>query len=347
MLSSTEINGFRAELLTWFAGQRRDLPWRRTRDPYAIWISEVMLQQTRVTAVVPYYERFLARFPDLKALADASESELLAAWAGLGYYYRARNLQEAAKRICAAGAFPREYEKIRQLPGIGAYTAAAVASIAFDQPHAVLDGNVFRVLSRILGDATNIASTAGRKHFAAVAERLLDRARPGTFNQAVMELGALVCLPKNPQCLVCPVAGICKARASGRQNELPVKIVARKSVEEFRVLYWIERGNGILAWQRRESSRLMPGFWELPERDQLPQIMTRRMLGSFRHSITFHRFRFDVWEADAPARLGECQWISLEELNQLPQSTIFKKARRVVDGAGEAATARSAAASGL
>ena len=203
---------------------QRDLKWRQTRDPYAVWISEVMLQQTRVATVTPYYERFLARFPNFHALAEAPESELLAHWAGLGYYHRARNLQRAAQMMRSIGFFPTTFEEIRRLPGIGAYIAAAVASISFDLPHAVLDGNVFRVLSRIFGDATNIASGAGRKHFAGLAETLLHRAAPGAFNQAVMELGATVCLPSNPQCLVCPVSVFCRARQSGRQNDLPVKI---------------------------------------------------------------------------------------------------------------------------
>ncbi len=182
-----------------------------------------MLQQTRVETVIPYYERFLSRFPDFAALAAAPEPELLAQWSGLGYYYRARNMQRAAQLMNAQGGFPSSFDEIRALPGIGDYTAAAIASIAFGLPHAVVDGNVFRVLSRVLADATNIASSGARQHFAGIAANLLDPNRPGTFNQALMELGATVCLPKSPQCLICPVHEYCRARAHGT-----TKLVSRK-----------------------------------------------------------------------------------------------------------------------
>jgi A/G-specific adenine glycosylase len=331
MLSTSELCEFRAGLWHWFGRHQRDLPWRRTRDPYAIWISEIMLQQTRVAAVIPYYERFLSRFSTFEALADASEAELLAHWAGLGYYHRARNLQRAAQVMRERGTFPSSYKEIRGLPGIGDYTAAAIASIAFDLPHAVLDGNVFRVLSRMRDDATNIASSAGRKHFARVADDLLDRTKPGVFNQAIMELGATICLPSNPQCLLCPAARFCGARASGRQNELPVKTPAHKSVAEHRTVFWIEPNGSVLLWQRPASSRLMPGFWELPERAQLPAITAGRTLGSFRHGITFHNYRFEVVEASAPVDIGACEWIALEALTNLPVSTVLKKAKRVME----------------
>jgi A/G-specific adenine glycosylase len=331
MLSRDNLSEFRANLLAWFREHQRDLPWRRTRDPYAIWISEIMLQQTRVAAVIPYYGRFLARFPGFEALADAPETDLLAHWAGLGYYYRARNLQRAARVMRDGGAFPSSYEAIRRLPGIGDYTAAAVASIAFELPHAALDGNVLRVLSRVCEDTTNSASSAGRKHFASIAGELLDRTKPGMFNQAMMELGATICLPTNPQCLLCPVARLCGARASGRQNELPVKIIGRNSLEEHRTVFWIERHGRVLLWKRGASSRLMPGFWELPEDAQLPAIRPGQKLGSFRHGITFHNYRFDVVEACAPCETGECEWVALPELARLPVSTILKKAKRVID----------------
>ncbi len=335
MLSNDEIERFRSDLSTWFAEHRRDLPWRRTSDPYAIWISEIMLQQTRVAAVIPYYEKFVLRFPDYHALAEASELDLLAHWAGLGYYYRARNMQKAAQILRDRGSFPASHQEIRLLPGVGDYTAAAVASIGFGLPHAVVDGNVFRVLSRVHDDAVNISSSAGRKHFSALADRLLDHEHPGTFNQALMELGATVCLPKNPQCLICPVSALCAARKRGTQNSLPVKLMRQKSVQEQRVLFWIEREDKLLVWQRSPESRLMPGFWELPERTQLADLTgadatSGRILGSFRHGITFHDYRFDVREAQPPEALGPCRWMYFDELRSLPVSTIFKKAGRVV-----------------
>jgi A/G-specific adenine glycosylase len=283
--------------------------------------------------VIPYYERFMARFPDFQSLAEAPEAELLAYWSGLGYYYRARNLQKAARKLREVGMFPNEYSAIRELAGVGDYTAAAISSIGFDLPHAVLDGNVFRVLSRIAADSTNIASVAGKRHFARLADTLLDRARPGAFNQAMMELGATVCLPKNPQCLVCPVSALCQSRQAGTQADFPVKILPRKSVQEHRTLFWIERDDRILAWQRPPKSRLMPGFWELPEREQLPGASALLKLGSFRHGITFHKFVFEVWATPVPDSLAVCDWLALSDLRRLPVSTVLRKAVRVAQAA--------------
>jgi A/G-specific adenine glycosylase len=317
-------------LLVWYEQHKRDLPWRRTRDPYAIWLSEIMLQQTRVTAALPYYERFLARFPDIGALANAAESDLLAHWAGLGYYSRARNMQRAAKALHAAGKFPGSYEEIRALPGIGDYTAAAVASIAFDLPRAVVDGNVFRVLSRVYEDSTDIASAGARKHFSRIADGLLDRTRPGDFNQALMELGATVCLPRNPQCLLCPLQALCRARESGRQNEFPLKTSSQKLVAEQRTVFWIEHDNKILAWRRGQKASLMAGFWELPEQEHLPDVAAGRRLGSFRHGITFHSYSFNVVAAERPPEYPGCEWLNVQELDTIPVSTIFRKAAQVV-----------------
>jgi A/G-specific adenine glycosylase len=326
-----DLELFRRELLAWFAGSQRDLPWRRTRDPYAIWLSEVMLQQTRVAAVIPYFERFLARFPTVEALAVAPEAELLANWAGLGYYYRARNLQKAARAIAKTGRFPVSHEAILALPGVGEYTAAAVASIAFDLPFAVLDGNVYRVLSRLFADSTNIASSAAKKSFAALASTLLDREHPGAFNQAMMELGATVCLPKAPQCLLCPVATHCMARAQNRITEFPVKISDKRSVKRERILYWIECADKVLVWQRPSDSRLMAGFWELPESEHLPEAVTGSAMGAFKHGITIYDYRFQVLKAEVPSECGICEWKTLNELQRAPLSTIFRKALRVVE----------------
>jgi A/G-specific adenine glycosylase len=330
-LSDGQIEQFRQDLLAWFDTHQRDLPWRRTRDPYAIWISEIMLQQTRVNAVLPYYERFLARFPNFEALADAPEVDLLACWAGLGYYHRARNLQRAALQMRDSGAFPNTYSEIRALPGIGDYTAAAVASIAFDLEHAAVDGNVLRVISRIFDDRANIGAPAGRKHFGKLAGKILDRSRPGTFNQAMMELGATVCLPRKPQCLICPVAQICASRKNGSQDQRPVRMAAVKTVDEERVVFWIAEAGRLLLWQRPASSRLMPGFWELPESTELPAARVGRSLGAFRHGITFHNYRFDVREAAAPKNIGPCKWVAMDVLGTMPVSTVTKKAKRVVE----------------
>ena len=308
MWPAAKLKRFRVNLLDWFGRQKRDLPWRRTKDPYAIWVSEIMLQQTRVTAAIPYFERFMARFPDYRALATATEEDVLRYWAGLGYYYRARNMQKAAQTMCELGAFPREHDGILALAGVGDYTAAAVASIALDLPHAVLDGNVARVVSRLL-------TTNDRKQWKEGAEKLLDRTRPGDFNQAMMELGATLCSPKNPQCLLCPVAKMCAARGAGVQQEFPARTEKAKNQEIERAVFWIERRGKVLAWQRPANARLMPGFWELPEKEQLPAVAPAHELGAFRHGITVHNYRIKVWRAAAPAEFGDCRWLRIEELS--------------------------------
>jgi A/G-specific adenine glycosylase len=340
MLDSSQTREFQNALLSWFDRHKRDLPWRRTTDPYAIWISEIMLQQTRVAAVISFYERFLNRFPDFRALADAPEADLLAQWAGLGYYSRARNLQKAAQNMRERGHFPRSHVDIRSLPGVGDYTSAAVASIGFNLPFAAVDGNVLRVMSRVLADSVDIGTATGRKHFSVVAQELLAQEQPGEFNQAMMELGATVCLPKNPQCLLCPVAQLCRARQSGRQDEFPIKLRRAKAVFEDRVVYWIEREGRLLLWERPASSRLMPGFLELPERAQLPGVGAGQEAGNFRHGITFHNYRFQVRTAEAPADLGECRWVEIHLLPTVPVSTVVRKAHRVMKRAvRQAATA--------
>jgi A/G-specific adenine glycosylase len=326
MWPAATLKRFRADLLAWFSREKRDLPWRRTKDPYAIWISEIMLQQTRVAAAVPYFERFLRRFPTYQTLAEASEDDVLNYWAGLGYYHRARNMKKAATLMCELGNFPGNREAILKLPGVGDYTAAAVASIAFDLPHAVIDGNVRRVISRLFVSNAGLEKLAGE---------LLDHERPGDFNQAVMELGATLCLPKNPQCLLCPVAKMCQARAQGVQHEFPAKKTKPKNVEIERTLLWVERGSKVLAWQRPASVRLMPGFWELPEEAQLPGAVPVAEAGVLRHCITVNRYRIKVWRAEAPSDIGNCQWIEMRGGPHLPLSTIFKKALKIVEDVRE------------
>jgi A/G-specific adenine glycosylase len=320
---------FRELLLAWYAAAKRDLPWRKIADPYAVWISEIMLQQTRVAAVIPYYNRFLTRFPDFRSLAESPESDLLANWSGLGYYYRARNMQKAASVMLGAGEFPSTYDEIRALPGIGDYTAAAIASIGFGLPHAAVDGNVLRVLSRLQNDATDIASVAGKKKLSAVADLLLDPTYPGEYNQALMELGATVCLPRKPQCLTCPVSSLCDARANGSQDTLPVKRKAARNAEEHRTVYWIERDGSVLAWRRPADASLMPGFWELPEPEHLPHTAGEMRLGTFRHSITVHNYCFTVYLAQPPAATNGCEWIAAGKIDSLPVSSVLRKAAKL------------------
>ena len=251
---------FRSRLLAWYEKSHRKLPWRATTDPYRVWVSEIMLQQTRVAAVLPYYEHFLRCFPDIASLADAPEQSLLNAWSGLGYYSRARNMQKAARSILTIGGFPGNYDAIRVLAGIGDYTAAAIASICFDLPHAVLDGNVLRVISRLTNDASDIRAVSTRRRMSAIAARLLDRKRPGKFNQALMELGATVCVPRQPLCAECPVAGCCEARAHGTQRQLPVKLGRTPHHRIERTILLARRNGLLLARQRPADASLMAGF---------------------------------------------------------------------------------------
>jgi A/G-specific adenine glycosylase len=233
MLNKRQLGKFRKQLLGWFRQFRRDLPWRRTRDPYRIWLSEIMLQQTRVAAVIPYYERFVNRFPDVHVLAAAPEEEVLRLWSGLGYYSRARNLQKAAKQIVTkhAGQFPTRVDDALALPGIGNYTAAAILSIAFGEELAVLDGNVARVLARLGAIRGDLRESRRWQELQKSADKYLDPQSPGDWNQAMMELGATRCTPKSPQCLICPVAQFCEGRKLGIVESLPEKRKKRATVE--------------------------------------------------------------------------------------------------------------------
>jgi A/G-specific adenine glycosylase len=326
-----EIKWIRRRLLAWYGKNKRDLPWRRTRDAYRVWISEIMLQQTRVAAVIPYYERFLERFPGVSALASAPEQELLAAWAGLGYYSRARNLQRAARKIEEQGKFPHEYSALRGLPGIGDYTAAAIASIAFDLPHAVLDGNVLRVLSRLTGERGNVDSVQVRNRLREVAEQVLDPKRSGEFNQALMELGALVCLPKQPQCGKCPVARHCLALEQGAQNELPVKSIRPGSRRVEKELLVIERSGKILIWQRSRENGRLAGFWELPEPDQLEGAKLGSRIGRFRHTIVNTTFLCHVFRASLLIVPKGFRWLAKSKIHEVPLSTTAKKALQCME----------------
>ncbi len=323
MLDPSQV---RSALARWYRRSKRELPWRRTRDPYRIWVSEVMLQQTRVAAVTPFYVRFLDRFPDVQSLAAAPESAVLAAWAGLGYYSRARNLHKAAKLIAAAGAFPNDYEGIRALPGVGDYTAAAVASIAWGLPHAVLDGNVMRVLARLSHETGDLRSGQTRSRLRAQASTLVDAQHPGDYNQAIMELGATVCLPREPQCLVCPLREFCEASRLGAQDRVPVKSRGRDAEQIELALLAIRNGRRWLLRQRPQDSGQMAGFWEPPEVGQLPGVAASSFLGRFQHTITYHRYRVSVFAARATGDPTGCRWVGEDELATLPLSTLARKA---------------------
>ncbi len=289
-----------------------------------------MLQQTRAQAVIPYYRRFLERFPTVAALAAAGEDEVLAVWSGLGYYSRARNLRLAAQQIAAGGGFPRDYEGIRALPGIGEYTAAAVGSIAFDLPFAVLDGNVLRVVARVSNDAADISAGRTRDRFREVAQQWLDPREPGHFNQALMELGATVCLPRNPLCLVCPLTGCCAARQQGTAAQLPVKLRKTVPVRLGGTLLVVRNRGRILLRQRDAAERRMARFWDLPTPEDLPAAKVGEHIGEIRHTITHHHYRLQVHSAVVEvADQDSLRWFGIAQLSGIPVSTTTRKALAV------------------
>lgn len=250
----------------WYAANGRDLPWRRTKDPYRIWISEIILQQTRVDQGTEYYNRFIKRFPSVEALAFASTDDVMRQWEGLGYYSRARNLHAAARQVVEQGSFPQSYEAVRALKGIGDYTAAAICSFAYDMAYAVVDGNVFRVLSRYYGIDTPIDATAGKREFSQLAKFVLDERHPAMYNQAIMDFGALVCTPRLPKCVECPLNDGCVACADGRVETLPVK--SKRTVVKERYLTYLlfieENTDGLksIFLHRRLEGDIWAGLYE-------------------------------------------------------------------------------------
>ena len=255
------IHNFTLALLQWYETNQRDLPWRHTTDPYAIWLSEIILQQTRIAQGTAYWERFMARWPDVQSLAEATEDEVLRMWQGLGYYSRARNLHEAACQMAAGGGFPTDYAGIRRLKGVGDYTAAAIASFAYGLPYAAVDGNAFRVLSRCFGIDTPIDTAAGKKVFTALAQDLLPEGEAARFNQAMMDFGATQCVPLSPACDRCPMVGLCEARGQGRVAEYPVK-QAKTKVQTRWLSYTYVRCRGKVAMHQRGGGDIWQGLWE-------------------------------------------------------------------------------------
>jgi A/G-specific adenine glycosylase len=362
-LTTDQLKILRTQMLTWFNTYKRDLPWRVNRDPYRVWISEIMLQQTRVAAVIPYFEKFCAHFPDVRALAEAKEEEVLRLWSGLGYYSRARNLQAAARQIVAdhGGVFPDTPVAIRALRGIGQYTTNAILSIAFDQKHAVLDGNVARVVARLEAVRGDLRESARWQGLQNSADRLLAHEAPGAWNQAMMELGATICTPRNPQCLLCPVAEFCRARQLGIQNEIPEKRKKRATVEVFLAAAVLtdRRGRCLLLPPPKHSGAkdsaaaadhiptLVSKMWHFPTipAGKTPERSLRRYvqkifgatleitslnfrpLKKVRHAVTYRAITvlpYQVQLGRLPAVLG-AKRIGLGELSSLPISNLTRK----------------------
>ncbi len=321
---------FSETILSWYAAYGRDLPWRRTGDPYAIWLSEIILQQTRIAQGQAYWERFMERFPTVEALAAASEDEVLRLWQGLGYYSRARNLHAAARQVVALGHFPDTLDGIKALKGVGDYTAAAIGSIAFGLPAAVVDGNVYRVLARHYGIATPVGSTAAKKEFSALAQSLLPPERPGDFNQGMMDFGALQCTPVAPLCPLCPLAGSCAALATGAVDRLPVKEKGA-AVQERRFDYVYVRFRGRTAIRRRGPGDIWQGLWEPLVCDKRPAQATapapRLLRTGVKHQLTHRTLLVDffLWEpAEEPALPDGYIWIDEAELDRYAKPRLFE-----------------------
>jgi A/G-specific adenine glycosylase len=316
--SSTDKRLFRLALLRWYDSSKRDLPWRKDKDPYRIWLSEIMLQQTRVGAVLEHYHEFLRRFPTLADLASANPDEVLAVWSGLGYYRRARNLHAAAQKVVAGfhGEIPLTAADLRQLPGIGRYTAAAIASIAFGETCAVLDGNVERVLGRVSG-----FSEPSKTELWALAEDLLSPKRPGDFNQAIMELGATVCLPAEPRCLLCPIAKWCQTRGAGSK-----KLKTKRKFCELNLALVTDR-NRVMLVRRPNSATVMTGMWELPELSAIPTGSDYPLL-DLKHSIMNTDYQVRVWTVPKSALKNRSRWWSASALPEIPLTGLARKILR-------------------
>ena len=318
-------NDFALTLLRWFRDYGRDLPWRQTRDPYAIWLSEIILQQTQVKQGWAYWERFMKRWPRVELLAAATEDEVLREWQGLGYYSRARNLHTAARQIVEMGGFPTTLEGIKSLKGVGDYTAAAIGSFAFDLPAAVVDGNVYRVLSRYFGISTPINSTEGKKEFALLAQSQISNLKPqisnlksptSTYNQAIMDFGATQCTPSSPDCVACPLMESCVAFREGRVGELPVKLKTLK-VKERRMIYVYVRYQDETAIHRRGEGDIWQGLYEPLLTEKVPQgaVLLRQ---GVKHVLTHRILLTDFWlwqPAERPALPEGYFWIKESELD--------------------------------
>lgn len=307
---------FTTTILQWFEENGRALPWRETRDPYAIWLSEIILQQTRIEQGRPYWERFMRRWHTVEELAAASEDEVLREWQGLGYYSRARNLHHAAKQIVAMGGFPQTLEGIKSLKGVGDYTAAAIGSIAFDLPAAVVDGNVYRVLARHYGIATPINTTEGKKEFTALAQSLLPEKKASAFNQAMMDFGAIQCTPSSPSCLSCPLQETCVAFRGNRIAELPVKQKTLK-IKERHLCYIYIRYRGETAIHRRPAGDIWQGLYE-PWLTGTPPADAILLRQHVKHVLTHRIIYADFWlwePKEKPLLPADYQWIPEDDID--------------------------------
>lgn len=328
----------RNALVTWFEEEKRDLPWRKTKNPYKIWVSEVMLQQTKVDTVIPYYERFIAKYPSLESLANADEEELLKEWEGLGYYTRARNLQAGVREVAEEynGVVPNTRKEISKLKGVGPYTAGAVLSIAYGVPEHAVDGNVMRVLSRLLLIKEDIAKPKTKKVFEEAVMELIDVDNASAFNQGLMELGAVICTPTKPKCLLCPVREYCTAFFEGMQEELPIKTINKKAKLHKMKAMVIKSDTGKVLLEKRPAKGLLANMWQFPMvelptanhsveevimRDYQVNVTKGKEIIAFKHIFSHLIWEMESFEGKLMKEIelpNNCKWFSLEEIENLP-----------------------------
>jgi len=352
-------------LLGWYAAEQRDLPWRHTHDPYAIWVAETMLQQTRVEAVRPYYAHWMVQFPTIEALAAADEQAALRLWEGLGYYHRARNLHAAARKVIAAGGeLPTTVDGLRRLPGIGPYSAAAIAAIAFGRDEIALDGNLRRVLARLFDFEGDVRSAEGEAYLRERAQAHLPPGRAGAFNQALMDLGAVICLPRSPACEVCPLQAECRARQRGVERQRPVRS-ARRAVPEHLAAAGVLRRDGRVLIAQRPPNKLLGGLWEFPggkaePGESIDAALRRELreelgvevevvdhLGSYRHAYT--HFRVTLYAFECALQRGQPQalehpalrWVTLRQLAGFPMGKIDRQIARRLEAEARSARRRA------
>lgn len=356
--TASQRRTLRRRLLAWYSEHKRDLPWRQSRDPYRIWLSEIMLQQTQVATVKDYFDRFTRAFPDVCSLAAADETEVLRFWEGLGYYRRARQLHAAAKKVVAeyGGTFPNEVDELQQLPGIGRYTAGAIASIAFDRRAPILEANTIRLLSRLVAYRGNPHSQTGQRPLWRVAEEILPQKRVAEFNQALMELGSLVCTPNEPKCATCPLSAVCAAFAAGLQREIPLA-KPRQVYTDLREAAVIVRKNGSVLVRQCGADERWAGLWDFPrfavEEDgplfARKEIATKvasqtgiecapsGLLKTLKHGVTRYRITLDCYQATyvggrvRATTSAAVRWLPVGELPSLPLSTTGRKIANLID----------------
>jgi A/G-specific adenine glycosylase len=352
-LTPAQLRRLRSRLLAWYAGAARDLPWRKSRDPYRVWVSEIMLQQTQVATVRDYFQRFVAAFPDVHSLAAADESQVLRLWEGLGYYRRARQLHAAAKKVVDefAGEFPPDLGELQSLPGVGRYTAGAIASIAFDQRAPILEANTIRLLSRLIAYRDDPLKAAGQRVLWQTAADILPQTDVARFNQALMELGSLVCTPADPKCETCPLSTVCAAYAAGLQQRIP-QAKAKQTYTELREAAVIIHRNGCVLMRECGEGERWAGLWDFPRfglesegplfaRDEIISKVRAQtgitctpgpLLKTIKHGVTRYRITLDCYEArHASGRAKASRWIAKCDLAQLPLSTTGRKITRLLD----------------